>query len=449
MCDRLKHGAVATLGASEGLHPRTLSHQWDKFVELREKGMGEEMALVEADREHRGGHNRALTTSEQAVLREDIVARHNAGEPVTDGDIGILGQQYWQQIHGKNIRSLPFGSSKGWVWAFKIRWALSSRSPRLLPPANPPHPVLDARYLADCKKWLDRVGPALFINLDETSVRLANASRTVVAPRGVRARVKAGADHRTCFTAIFAACANGHRLTPAIIKQCKTDRGLRPLVKAYGNKRVHFMKQSNGWSSAAGIVEFIETIIVPYTGGRQAALILDMFSGHTKKSVRNCLARHNIIPLWVPPNTTAARQPLDVAPFGVVKNKLRSYWHWRRSALLGGSTGVLTMQTIVGDALRAWHELGRDVVCRGFKQALELSSIPLSHPPHPVIVLERHPTTIYKCIGVGIRPRHKPYVRLYALRPGPILFIHKRFAPPPKHRSKPKKPRKATVKAAL
>jgi hypothetical protein len=444
---RLKHGAVSSLAASEGIKAQTLAHKWDKFVAQREEGMGEEVALAAADCEHRGGHNRALTTEQQMILREDIVARVHNREPVTDGDVRILGQQYWQQLHGRRTRAWQFDASKGWVWAFKTRWGLDSRRPRTFAPTLPPDPALDAKFIADCKTWLDRVGPALFINLDETSWKLSNPLLSVLAPHGERARVNGGADRRACFTAVFAACANGHKLQPAIIKECKTERGLRPLVAEYG-KRARFMKQASGWSSAKGMVEIIEHIIAPYTAGRQAAIILDMFSGHTEARVRAALARHNIIPLWVPANSTATRQPLDAAPFGVVKSYARGYWHWRRSALLGGSGVPLTMQMAVGDALRSWRQIGAEVVRKGFKLALELSSIPLSHRSHPVIVLERHPTTIYSCTAVGLHKYRKPFVRLLALRPGPILFQHKRFSPPAPRRTKKKKAQKRAVKPA-
>ena len=42
------------------------------------------------------------------------------------------------------------------------------------------------------------------------------------------------------------------------------------------------------------MVEFIERMIAPYSAGRQAAIILEIFSGITESSVREALARHHL-----------------------------------------------------------------------------------------------------------------------------------------------------------
>ena len=349
----------------------------------RQAGGRHDDALLQLDTEQRGGHNRKLSLEKQRALREEVVRRFRAEEPVVDRDIQLLAQQLGQLEHPRDTRAhSDWQPLRAWAWAFKQRWQLSARRPRTLAPGAEFDAAADGTFTDQCQLWLRRVGPHNFLNLDETSWKLANPSLLTIAPIGERCRVFLGANHRTCFTLSLIVSATGHKLQPTVVKRCKTAAGLRPIIKTFGNK-VHAVGSQKGWSNAKILINIINNIIVPYTQREQAALILDVFAGHTTPAVCKALQDANIVPLWVPAGSTATRQPLDVVVMGVLKDIARRRWQEDSQRLIGAPRRSITQLTAMGHALAAWRSVSRHLIHEAFKRALDLPSLP-NTPTHPL-----------------------------------------------------------------
>ena len=90
----------------------------------------------------------------------------------------------------------------------------------------------------------------------------------------------------------------------------------------------------NHWSNEDKMIEYIETIILPYVEGKRKELelsvdqpalaIFDVFKGQQTEGVLKILEENNILVVSVPANCTDRLQPMDLSVNKSVKEFMRS-----------------------------------------------------------------------------------------------------------------------------
>ena len=90
----------------------------------------------------------------------------------------------------------------------------------------------------------------------------------------------------------------------------------------------------NHWSNEDKMIEYIETIILPYVEGKhkelklsvdqQALAIFDVFKGQQTERILKLLEENNILVVSVPANCTDRLQPMDLSVNKSVKEFMRS-----------------------------------------------------------------------------------------------------------------------------
>ena len=157
--------------------------------------------------------------------------------------------------------------------------------------------------------------------------------------------------NRSGATALMTISMDGKVLPTVIIKTGKTEKCLQGMsihVSGYKMSCVVCMHEciptcscypgafsaphlittysDNGWNTQSIMMQYLHTVIIPYTNNQPCILTLDCYSCHLTASVLRFAFTHNIHFVTVPAGTTSTLQPLDVKVFGAVKYKWRSAW---------------------------------------------------------------------------------------------------------------------------
>ena len=127
--------------------------------------------------------------------------------------------------------------------------------------------------------------------------------------------------------------------------------------------------------NAKKLVEIIRETIGPYLRGRRGALILDCVRSHTKRIVKEELAKWKLKALYVPAGTTGTLQPLDVGIFGPMKSHVRS--EWRKKRLQN-----LSYKPTWADAMKVLYEslemVNTTTIRNAWKRTLSIANNPTS-----------------------------------------------------------------------
>ena len=101
-------------------------------------------------------------------------------------------------------------------------------------------------------------------------------------------------------------------------------RSTPPGVTLQPNLR--FFYSTNGWTTGPLMIQYINSIIVPYTQDTPTLLILDCYESHLTADFLRHAASHNIRVATVPASITYTHQPLDVGIFSSIKSAWRHSW---------------------------------------------------------------------------------------------------------------------------
>ena len=116
---------------------------------------------------------------------------------------------------------------------------------------------------------------------------------------------------RRQITAVLCGVMSGEFLPPQLIYQRKTTACL---PRHQFPEDWHVMYTPNHWSNEDKMIEYIETIILPYVEGKrkelklsvdqQALAIFDVFKGQQTERILKMLEENNILVVSVPANCT-------------------------------------------------------------------------------------------------------------------------------------------------
>ena len=136
-----------------------------------------------------------------------------------------------------------------------------------------------------------------------------------------------------------------------------------------GTKFAKFNLTRNGWPDESSFLLLLKELVAYMTerGLQKLLLIVDNCPMHQSIYLRDFARQHNITMLGLPPNATHVLQPLDVAYFGMLKNKVR--------ALANAASERLSEHNIAKYVEKAREELvakaaaeGTTVAAAGFRK---------------------------------------------------------------------------------
>lgn len=132
---------------------------------------------------------------------------------------------------------------------------------------------------------------------------------------------KAGLEKKRC-TLILDVTADGVVLKPGLILPRKTPYQLtqrnRLGMKFYGTEK------ANAWMNWTVIIDWLEDILIPFVGKHPTLLIVDSYSAHFCKEVRDFLNDYkNIHIAIIPGGLTPKLQPLDYSINAMVKRSIK------------------------------------------------------------------------------------------------------------------------------
>ena len=184
-------------------------------------------------------------------------------------------------------------------------------------------------------------------NMDEVPMSFdAPYSRTVETTGAERVPVSTSGHEKTGFTVVLACSEYGKKLKPVVIFKRKT----MPKENLPNGVVVHCHKK--GWMDREGMAVRGEKVWRPRPVSffnRTSLLILDNFSAHIDKGVRNTFkTEHTTTTAVIPGGLTKKLQPLDISVNRSFKNHVREEWEkWM-------SEGIHTF-TETGKMRRATH----------------------------------------------------------------------------------------------
>lgn len=175
-------------------------------------------------------------------------------------------------------------------------------------------------------------------------------------------------------SACLAVTANGKKLRTLFIKKGLTTRCIKDLVN---NANALWTYSEKGWTTTATMLVWLKQIVLPFTRGRPAVVVMDDYSAHWTNDVRQFCASNMIHLIKVPPGETAKHQGLDVSVMGPLKAAAKKQW---RIGFVEDPEKKLTLNDGVQAFIKSYHHINPSTVTKGFNEAIgrSCSNVPAS-----------------------------------------------------------------------
>ena len=162
-------------------------------------------------------------------------------------------------------------------------------------------------------------------NMDETGIALGVCTNTRVLARASKKKADVKSpENREWVSIIECVSATGRKLRPATIFKGKSLQSTWFPSKSIPNWL--YTTSENGWTSKAIGVEWLQRIFLPETApaeGQYRLLILDGHGSHIDLDFLLLCKQNKVYLLYLPAHSSHVLQPLDLAPFSVIKTKYR------------------------------------------------------------------------------------------------------------------------------
>ena len=336
---------------------RTLKFKYREWVE---NGKLNEIII----KDERGIKNRSFTEEQERELYEyikDVFINSNLF--IDDECIQIMAKKKWDMIYPECKDG--FLASNGWVYEFKKRWQLSTRTGSLSRIAV----NIDNDKLDDFYNTYDNIstniGKKFIYNLDETFWRFINKPLNAIGIIGTENRkINVNVDPKVGFTTTLLISANGYFFNPIIILKGKTNRCLKK-TGLEDDSSAYRRFNNSGWIDV-DIMIFILNLIHSKSNKNRSLLILDEFTVHKNDIVKKEAKRLNIQLLYVPPGKTATNQPLDVSINGAFKSIGRRL---EKEIFLSNPFGFPTIADAIKCMIEAKQLIKKETIINAFTRA--------------------------------------------------------------------------------
>ena len=278
-----------------------------------------------------GGHNRLLSETQLAVLKQWIQQQYENGTGATKQMV------YSAVCYLRNPSPAP---SQSWVTKFikhqltEFHTITTKPISRQRTTAHNESVVID--WFKRYKEFLQKHGllqehsikPGNLWNMDETGFRVGiPGGEQVLVPVGVHELYTPSPENRSSVTIVEAVSASGQVIPPVLIIQGKTHMEAWYHENLHGPERM--MLSDSGYINDQLAIEWLQHFIL-HTGSSKDSepkvLLLDSHASHHYPPFAIFAAEHQIFPFALPSHLTHIMQPLDVGIF-------QPYKHWHKVAV--------------------------------------------------------------------------------------------------------------------
>ncbi|MEL7341177.1 MAG: hypothetical protein AAGM67_11880, partial [Bacteroidota bacterium] len=249
-----------------------------------------------------GGRKPSFNDEMQKELLAMIERLRGQGIGVASQDI-----QQWARTIATSNNIEKFSASNGWLQRFMTRHDLCLRrrtGDGYAVPYDYEEKVSEMiRQMEEIRLEFD-VPDELILNADETGIFMDSVMRLDIPFKGERSvQIRSTGKEKNRITAMITATLSGDLLRPYLILKGSAIsrlRKFRPNEKVL--RRSVLGCSANAWMTKMLLESWITKVLVPYTQGRRAILLLDNFAPHRAPEIRELLEENNISAVWVPPN---------------------------------------------------------------------------------------------------------------------------------------------------
>jgi hypothetical protein len=203
-------------------------------------------------------------------------------------------------------------------------------------------------------------------NMDETPIWFDMPSHATITVTGERhVKVRSSNSQRKRITAVLCCLSDGTKLPPvAIVKDAIEELNVPEGVLVW--------RQENAYMTASLMQDWIDHFAA--TAGTTKILIMDSFSAHLSKEVKEKLRSNNISVAVVPAGCTSECQPLDVGVNKPFKDRMRIRW----TRFINDANAPLTargnfarpsLRTLLLWMKESWDEITPSMIKNAFRKA--------------------------------------------------------------------------------
>ena len=278
------------------------------------------------------GPTTALTLEEENALVSYLVYMANRGFPLTRTMVKAFAWAIAKRSGNDGRFNQEYGPGEHWWANFRKRHPkLTLRKTDKLERsrAEALNPEVVEEYFKLLETTLDENGlkncPRQIYNCDETFLPLDYSREKAVTLRGTKnvyCQAQGTTDH---ITLLCCASAAGLPLPPMIIYPKAFPGGQ---YRFEGPDDAVYAKSESGWVDSELFLTWLNKIFLKFSvAQRPVILFIDGHKSHVTLEVVDLCRKHNIILFCLPPHTTHALQPLDVAVFKSLKDHFSKSVH--------------------------------------------------------------------------------------------------------------------------
>lgn len=261
------------------------------------------------------------------TLRNDFI---HMNKPLSLGDMQDMAVDLYSRLDANVVHRDSFSASYSWAVRFMRDYRFSLRCGH-----NGRRGVIDptyvGKYIAKIRNARRKYSHDLIYNMDETCVHTSNAPRHTIGIVGSDS-VPQGDNgiEKECFTSIATITYSGMVLPLWFFGKGQRESCTNCFPAEYElEQEIKLSYSTKGWTDATVMIQYLEWLHLQ-AGRRPCALVLDVFSAHRDKLVKETATRLNIELIYVPANGTSIYQPLDRKIFGIAKSRLLRMWEIAR-----------------------------------------------------------------------------------------------------------------------
>lgn len=197
-----------------------------------------------------------------------------------------------------------------------------------------------SKYVLELAESLN-IGPANILNFDQTNVFFSPEAKRTLSMKGEKTISAFRADCSHKCTAMLGVSCSGVLFPPYMVFKGKNTPGgaIRKVFQRVEAARetqqqcegfptnCFYTVQDNGWMESKLVVDWANKVVKPYTQQNgPVILLLDEFSGHQTREVRDALIDADAFVVYIPGGYTWKLQVMDVGINKPFKDKVRDFY---------------------------------------------------------------------------------------------------------------------------
>lgn len=178
-------------------------------------------------------------------------------------------------------------------------------------------------YFDELANSIDGIPPHLIVNYDETALSDDPGRKKLIFKRGCKYPERVLNQTKSSVSVMFAATASGQILPSYVVYKSEY---MYDLWTMGGPPNTFYNRSKSGWMDGQCFLDWVQKVVIPYFRRFEGKKLLigDNLSSHLSIEVVRLCEEHNILFVFLPPNSTHLTQPLDISLFRPMKTSWRS-----------------------------------------------------------------------------------------------------------------------------